>query len=238
MGWGVGTARLSPRVRARPVSLQGVGGAHVSPGRRRGHFLPRFGHRGAQGCGWAPGRPCPPPPPPHPAPPRPAPPRPYPHAHPTLPSTLRPSTLPPSLLPPQLSPPSTTPSCLGDLQPGVGHGHGAAGRDAVEKPLLHRVVVQGTVDVDGADGRPGDAPGGQQLLGVLLANVARLGVERVPLDVWRLVRLQVDAGRRAKDVLRDDAGGTVGTRRVGQGGAWWGRGAVVRAGRGGSEARW
>ena len=71
----------------------------------------------------------------------------------------------------------------------------------VEEPLLDGVVVQGPVDVHWPDRRPVDAARVEQRLGLALALVPRLGVGRVALDVRRLVRLEVDAGGRAENVL-------------------------------------
>lgn len=51
----------------------------------------------------------------------------------------------------------------------VGHRDGAASLDAVEKPLLHWVVVQRAVDVDRPHTGEGDTLVCQQLLSVQLA---------------------------------------------------------------------
>lgn len=71
----------------------------------------------------------------------------------------------------------------------------------MEEPLLHGVVVQGSININGPDRRPVDAAGIQKSLGLALALVPRLGVGRVALDVRRLVRLEVDPSRGAEDVL-------------------------------------
>lgn len=51
----------------------------------------------------------------------------------------------------------------------VWHRDGSASLDPVEEPLLHRVVVQGTVDVDGAHAGEGDPLVCQELLCIKLA---------------------------------------------------------------------
>jgi hypothetical protein len=70
---------------------------------------------------------------------------------------------------------------LRDLVAGAGDGDGAAGLEAVEKPLLDGVVVERAVDVHGPDGRPVHAARGQQALRLQLALVTALGVHRVNL---------------------------------------------------------
>lgn len=53
---------------------------------------------------------------------------------------------------------------ISHLDSGSRHAHGASRRDPVEEVLLDGVVVQGAVDVDGADRRVVDARAAQQLL--------------------------------------------------------------------------
>lgn len=71
---------------------------------------------------------------------------------------------------------------LSNLDAGAGDGDRTAGFQAVEEPLLHRVVVQRPVDVDGPYGGPVDVPWLQQALCVELPLVPALRVNGISLQ--------------------------------------------------------
>lgn len=71
---------------------------------------------------------------------------------------------------------------LSDLHARVGHRNGAALLEALEEPLLHRVVVERPIDVHWSNGSPWSALALQKCLGVQLSFVSALGIHSVNLS--------------------------------------------------------
>jgi len=71
---------------------------------------------------------------------------------------------------------------LSDLQARVGHGDGTAFLEALEEPLLHRVIVERPIDVHWSDGGPRGSPALQECLRVQLSFVSALGIHCVHLS--------------------------------------------------------
>jgi hypothetical protein len=82
---------------------------------------------------------------------------------------------------------------LSDLHARVGHGDGAAFLEALEEPLLHRVVVERPINVYWPDGGPRRSLALQQSLRVQLSFVSALGIHCIHLKVWELIRFQVNS---------------------------------------------
>ena len=71
---------------------------------------------------------------------------------------------------------------LSDLHARVGDRDGATLLEALEEPLLHRVVVKGPINVHWSNGSPCHSLALQQCLSVQLSFVSALGVHGINLS--------------------------------------------------------
>lgn len=71
---------------------------------------------------------------------------------------------------------------LSDLHARAGHGNGTAFLEALEEPLLHRVVIQRPINVHRSDGGPRGSLALQERLSVQFSFVSALGIHCVDLS--------------------------------------------------------
>jgi hypothetical protein len=90
---------------------------------------------------------------------------------------------------------------LRDLHAGVGDRDGAALLEALEEPLLHRVVVQRPVNVHWSNGSPCNSLALQQCLSIQLPFVSALGIHGVNLPKPRTDGL---ISHRLQQMQRDE----------------------------------